>query len=317
MEDSNENSKDFLYFVLDVDSVMNTILKLHLSIYFIIVGCSQKDNSDVNNGVNVVNPIYIGPCNSERITISEIAKNALMESGMTQCTMPFGVLISADQDMPELYLEMAGKILAEMLDQNIDGVIDDSALIEHVTNWESGWLAMPTNFNQWEAEQLPNLSDYLGYDIIIPSWWMGIHESNPDNQAIAVMVEEITHFLTQFGYSLQYPDKFGVEDWTSVIAQETLNAQCIWWQHPENSCPNSPAVIGGDCSHPNCDVVEFYHQVLILRSGMIPGWFGINFPESANDLELLLSDEIKQLLDDETYHQLKSPLTFNYPVLEQ
>ena len=50
---------------------------------------------------------------------------------------------------------------------------------------------------------------------------------------------------------------------------------------------------------------------------MIPGWFGINFPESANDLELLLSDEIKQLLDDETYHQLKSPLTFNYPVLEQ
>ena len=40
--------------------------------------------------------------------------------------------------MPISYLEMAGKILAEMLDQNLDGIIDDSLLLVHVSNWGNG-----------------------------------------------------------------------------------------------------------------------------------------------------------------------------------
>ena len=104
-------------------------------------------------------------------------------------------------------------------------------------------------------------------------------------------------FLTQFGYSPCYPNKFGVENWSSIIAQETMNAQCEWWQHPENNCPESPAQVDGDCSHPNCDVVEFYQQVLITRAGMQPGWFGINFPNSSNELEELLSDQMKGLIE--------------------
>ena len=145
---------------------------------------------------------------------------------------------------------------------------------------------------------------------------MGSTTSEPNEHSIAVMVEEITHFLTQFGYSPRYPDKFGVENWSSIIAQETMHAQCEWWQHPENDCPNSPPQSDGDCSHPNCDVVEFYQQVLILRAGMQPGWFGINFPTSSSALEELLSEEIKGLIDDPIYHQLKSPLTFDYPIIQ-
>ena len=49
---------------------------------------------------------------------------------MSNCMMPFGVLISADKNMPILYLEMAGKILAEMLDQDLDGFMDDSSLFK-------------------------------------------------------------------------------------------------------------------------------------------------------------------------------------------
>ena len=235
---------------------------------------------------------------------------------MSQCMMPFGVLLSADQNMPKSYLEMAGKILAEMLDQDLDGMMDDSTLFEYVSNWQTGWLAMPTNYNEWETQQLPILEDELGYDIIIPSWWMGATALEPNSHSIAVMVEEITHFLTQFGYSPRYPQKFGVENWTSIIAQEANSSQCIWWQHPENNCPNSPAQLNGDCSGSNCDVVEFYHQVLILRAGMVPGWFGINFPTSANELESLLSVQMKTLMDNPDYYQLRAPLTLNYPIVQ-
>ena len=58
-------------------------------------------------------------CDNDSIDISDEAKDALMTAGMTQCMMPFGVLLSADQNMPKAYLEMSGKILAELLDQDL------------------------------------------------------------------------------------------------------------------------------------------------------------------------------------------------------
>ena len=287
-----------------------------LTFLIIINGCNNQEANKASVSPNNFLPLKVFSCNNDSLTISIGAKNALIEAGMTQCITPFGVLLSADRNMPISYLEMAGKILAEMLDQNLDGIIDDSLLLEHVSNWEKGWLAMPTNYNQWETHQLPILENELGYDIIIPSWWMGSTNADPNEHSMAVMVEEITHFLTQFGYSPCYPEKFGVENWSSIIAQETMNAQCEWWQHPENDCPNSPAQVDGDCSHPNCDVVEFYQQVLILRAGMQPGWFGINFPSTSNELEELLSDQMKELMDNPMYHQLKNPLSFNYPIIQ-
>ena len=293
--------------------MLNTI-KLYLVFLLMLISCSNQESSKGILEISDIPPLKIYSCDSDSIIISSNAKNALMEVGMTQCMMPFGVLLSADENMPRSYLEMSGKILAELLDQDLDGTIDDSSLFTFVSNWEVGWLAMPTDHEQWENEQLPNLINKLGYDIIIPSWWMNSTSSQPNEHSIAVMVEEITHFLTQFGYGPRYPNEFGVENWSSIIAQETMNAQCDWWQHPENDCPNSPAQYNGDCSHPNCDVVEFYHQVLILRAGMQPGWFGIGFPTSSDELEELLSDEIKELMDDPTYHQLNTPLTFNYPI---
>jgi len=295
---------------------MKCIPTIFMIFVLILSGCNNQEINKVSVLPSNLVPLKVFSCNNDSLPISLSAKNALIESGMTQCMMPFGVLLSADRNMPISYLEMAGKILAEMLDQNLDGIIDDSLLLEHVSNWEKGWLAMPTNYNQWETQQLPILENKLGYDIIIPSWWMGSTNAEPNEHSMAVMVEEITHFLTQFGYSPCYPDKFGVENWSSIIAQETMNAQCEWWQHPENDCPNSPAQVDGDCSHPNCDVVEFYQQVLIFRAGMQPGWFGINFPSTSNELEELLSDQMKELMDNPMYHQLKNPLLFNYPIIQ-
>ena len=295
---------------------MNSILKLFMISTFILNGCENEETNKPNILTSDIPPLKVFSCDNDSLPISIGAKNALIEAGMSQCMMPFGILLSADQNMPKSYLEMAGKILAEMLDQDLDGIMDDSTLFKYVSNWQTGWLAMPTNYNQWETLQLPILENELGYDIIIPSWWMGPTTLEPNTHSIAVMVEEITHFLTQFGYSPRYPQKFGVENWTSIIAQEANRSQCIWWQHPENNCPNSPAQSNGDCSDSNCDVVEFYHQVLILRAGMVPGWFGINFPTSANELESLLSVEMKTLMDNPDYYQLRAPLTLNYPIAQ-
>lgn len=234
---------------------------------------------------------------------------------MTQCMMPFGILIAADTEMPSSYVEMVGTIVSELVDGDKDGTPDDPAVLAKLQQGADAWLAMPVNPDLWESDQFPQLEGVLGYDIIVPMWWMeeGTPPESPSTHAQAVMVEEVTHFFTQFGWGPVYPAQFGVNGWDSIIAQETQRAACDWWQHPENSCPNQPAAYNGDCSDPSCDVVEFYHQVLILRAGMQPGWFGIGFPQTKAELEGKLSDEMKALMDDPQYHQRQTPLTFSYP----
>jgi len=93
-----------------------------------------------------------------------------------------------------------------------------------------------------------------------------------------------------------------------------MSAECVWWQHPQNDCPGSPAEItdNGDCAYPSCNVAEFYQQVAVLRAGMIPSWFGIGFPEDKETLETLLSDEIKAVMDDPQYNQISEALSFDY-----
>ena len=261
--------------------------------------------------------IPIHDCRDPEIALDQDQRDVLAETGMTRVAMPFGVLLAADDRMPMPYVRQAVAVLAEMLDQDLDGRPDDPALVDLLADHSTAWLAMPVDEEDWERDQLPKLERVLGYDIVIPSWWLDPVPGGPDARGRAVMVEEIHHFITQFGLSRLHPDVFGVDDWTSVIARETARARCDFWQHPENDCPGSPAEFPGDCRDPNCDAVEFYQQVVVLRAGMEPGWRGIGFPETAQELESLLSEEIKAAIDDPDHHQLRRPLEFDYPVTER
>ncbi|MBG80409.1 MAG: hypothetical protein CMJ39_06855 [Phycisphaerae bacterium] len=279
----------------------------------LINGCCAQEPPGLASTMKL-DPVVVSTPEDPQWDLSNRERVALKNVGFTQVSMPFGVLIAADQEMPRAHVRQAAAILAEMMDQDMDGVVDDSVVADLLRQREVCWLAMPMDPDHWERQQLPQLERVLGYDIIIPEWWMEIRGDQPDERARAVMVEEVHHFITQFGLSEAYPEIFGVNDWESVIARETQRAQCDFWQHPENDCPGSPAEIGGDCSDANCDVVEFYQQVVVMRAGMQPGWLGIGFPEDRDQLEALLGEEIRQAMDDPRYHQLRTPLTFQYPM---
>ena len=64
-------------------------------------GCSNQANDKVVPVLSEIPPLKVYSCDNDSIIISPNAKNALMEVGMTQCMMPFGVLISADQNMTQ------------------------------------------------------------------------------------------------------------------------------------------------------------------------------------------------------------------------
>ena len=283
------------------------------------IDSTPSDSSSTNEPSNPIgpdstrSPARVFLCADADLPTSVL--EALSAAEFIRCAMPFGVLLAADERMPAAYVQKAAQILAELMDKDMNGIADDEALVSQLSQWSTAWLAMPWDPERWENDQLPKLQRVLGYDIVIPRWWME-NSSLPDPgvQERAMMVEEIVHFMTQFGWSELYPAQFGVNDWLSVIAQETQAASCDWWQHPENDCPGSPAEYPGDCSDPSCDVVEFYQQVLVLRAGMMPGWLGIGFPQDRERLETKLSQELKDIMDDPYYHQPQEPLGMNYPL---
>ena len=264
--------------------------------------------------VEGLNPVLVTDVADPALPLTDRERATLRDADMTQVAMPFGVLLAADRRMPAAYIEQSAAVLAEMLDQDRDGRPDDPALVELLADRGTAWLAMPVDEDDWERRQLPRLERALGYDIVIPAWWLEPVPDGPDDHGRAVIVEEIHHFITQFGLSRLHPKIFGVDDWTSVIARETQRARCDFWQHPENDCPGRPAVFPGECADPNCDAVEFYHQVVVTRAGMEPGWRGIGFPETRDELEAALGAEIKAAIDDPRFHQLRRPLRFDYPV---
>ena len=64
---------------------------------------------------------------------------ALRDAGMTRVAMPFGVLLAADAGMPPAYVVEAAAILAEMMDQDLDGVADQPRT-QAAPAAQSGWV---------------------------------------------------------------------------------------------------------------------------------------------------------------------------------
>ena len=74
---------------------------------------------------------------------------ALAAAEFTRCAMPFGIVLAADDRMPEAYVQKAAQILSELMDKNMDGVADDEALASQLSQWSTAWLAMPWDPERW------------------------------------------------------------------------------------------------------------------------------------------------------------------------
>ena len=82
----------------------------------------------------------------------------------------------------------------------------------------------------------------------------------------------------------------GNSNWTqSTLVKECRKAKCVWWQHPENNCPDQLAGVtanqkkctakdscSGTCTSTNCDCVEWYHQVNNTYVSIFYRTFGYN-----------------------------------------
>ena len=141
----------------------------------------------------------------------------LTEAELTQCLMPFGVLVAADHRFPESFLIQTARIIAQYLDPDHDGQVDRMAVHEQ---WIShgDWIPMPWDPEHWyQIEE--SLNDEIGYGMIAPRWWMDgwIRKQGPNPVQQATLFEEVTHLYTDRGLAYVYPDLFSVERYTCCL----------------------------------------------------------------------------------------------------
>ena len=117
-----------------------------------------------------------------------------------------GVPIYAYANVEDVKLLHAANIMAQYLDNDEDGVVDNPALL-------SALISSNAALYMWkqEGQQGSINAQDLGADESVPAWHDNGHMSRFD-----AALEEIWHVITHSGFANAYPDAFGEDAGTSL-----------------------------------------------------------------------------------------------------
>ena len=175
-------------------------------------------------------PFAVEPVDGSSSSVCQVPPStatALSDAGFVNVACPFGVLIAGTAAYRPDYLKYGAAVIANILDQDADGVADDPAVVAELTyrNGNRGAL-LACGASRAEVErgdQLGGGSAPFGY-----SFSCQTHHVSGESDAAAldtlkaIMQEEAFHLVHQLGYARAHPDALGLDDFTtSVAARET------------------------------------------------------------------------------------------------
>ncbi len=117
-----------------------------------------------------------------------------------------GVPIYAYANVEDVKLLHAANIMAQYLDNDEDGVVDNPALLSALTSSNAALYMW-----KQEGQQGSINAQDLGADESVPAWHNNGHTSRFD-----AALEEIWHVITHSGFANAYPDAFGEDAGTSL-----------------------------------------------------------------------------------------------------
>jgi len=261
----------------------------------------------------------------------------MKEQGFVKVACPFGIAIAGTEGFNNEKLKFAANVLANILDQDHNGVADDPKIVELLTyrNKSSGGGVLACGESEAEEFRGDELGSVFDYSFSCQTWksWTGVA-----SEWQGIIMEETFHMVDQLGYAVAYPAELGMDDFiSSVVGRELARLQCVQpgYFHPENICPEgapfppgNPASspLPGTCNDPSCDIAEFYKMIVFLLIGMGPGdvgddgskpymWLSEYMPDTQAGVRAMLSTEFLDMFESPSLHQLSAPLTGEYKVI--
>ncbi len=176
---------------------------LLVALSFGCVSCSKSDDS--NNNENTT----INPGNDPNF---KIVKNS--DSGMTNFNrkvVVFGIDIYASSSVEDKKLLHAANLMAQYLDNNEDGTIDNQLVVDKMLENKAFLFLWKTQNDMSSNPPSGRLGQDLGNDETIPQW-----HTNGKTGRFDAAIEEVWHIITHAGYSKAYPSIFGESGVTSL-----------------------------------------------------------------------------------------------------
>ena len=164
---------------------------------------------------NVMESIEVTP----RIETVEIPSefSAFRQVGCDKYANVFGVHIFASRATPEDKLSHAAGVLAQYLDNDEDGVPDNTLVLSQLVS-RNVFIIMPgteAEMEQLEMELVEDAGYHFGQDLYgeetKPDFLVNGKINAPDGHYYDGALEEILHPITQHGYANAYPEVFGEE----------------------------------------------------------------------------------------------------------
>ena len=116
----------------------------------------------------------------------------------------FGVAVIATRDTPDDKVLHTAAVLAQYLDNDEDGVVDNKLVAQHLTNRNAFMFLARTEafFRRFDFQVLERADLHAGQSQFAT-------ETNPGGRRFDATLEEVLHLVTDYGYGKAYPSVFG------------------------------------------------------------------------------------------------------------
>ena len=214
------------------------------------------------------------PAQSTNSSIFTIQENPhVNQSGMacfTKYVEVFGLGVYAESGLSDEQVLHAADVLAELLDNDEDGVADDQALLSRLQDMN----ALVPMFNSEEIDESPALLDfeenYNGNGVGAVLFADEVDPENPGLWGSDATIEEIMHTINHIGHVHLYPDAFGLEPNSSLLSDamdEARGGQFIEHpgEYPEDAWYHYDDVT---CEY-DCMAIEYLYWAQVANMGLL------------------------------------------------
>lgn len=221
---------------------------------FSCVSCSSDDTASNTT-------TSIAPGTDPNFTI--VANTDAGFASFNRKVVVFGIDIYAVSGVLDSKLLHAANVMAQYLDNNEDGVVDDQLVLDKMLE-NKAFLVMWASENDLDIEPpLDRIGQDLGNDETVPNF-----VSNGKTGPFDAALEEVLHIINNAGHSFAYPNVFGQN-----VGSELANAMDIARggqfmtipdTYPENAWYTYDDTT---CEYADCQTIEYLYWAITSLLG--------------------------------------------------
>jgi len=256
-----------------------------------ILSC-KKDNEDIT----------IQPGNDPNFTI--VSHNDDGFSNWPKKVEVFGIPIYAVTKVEDVKLLHAANVMAQYLDNDEDGTIDNQAVLDAMIVNEA-FMVMWKSENDLDNIDSPSgIGQDLGNDETHPSF-----VANGKTGSFDASLEEVFHIITNAGFSQVYPDVFGTNIGTSLSDAMDMARGGQFTSIPNPYPANAWYTYDDTTCDYECMATEYFYWALTSILGAQEN----RLNEIDNEWRLNTKEKVEQT--DNAVYQLLTDPTYKFPTV--